>query len=320
MENGSSKSLFTLLAIVIFGIFLSLSYWMFQEELTNVLASVMEKTSETTSIKLENNGQFSTELKYFKYTVINSKEIKITEYDKNGGSEVIIPAFIDGLPVTTIASEAFNNKGLVAVTLPETLVTLESGTTSFIGAFSNNNLTELKLPTSLKIIGNNAFINNKIKVLKIPDNVLTIGVAAFRENELTSVSIGKGLSNLSWGLFYSNNLTSITIPSNITKINAGALNSNKLSEVNLPETLLSIDDHAFSCNLLTEFTVPKSVTSLGIGFVDRNTTLKKLYIPISLQALIISNQRIVTNLLVYNNTTKVYDSITFYGSDIINYY
>ena len=42
METGSNKSLFTLLAVVIFGVFLSLSYWMFQDELTNVLGSVLE--------------------------------------------------------------------------------------------------------------------------------------------------------------------------------------------------------------------------------------------------------------------------------------
>ena len=47
METGSNKSLFTLIAVVIFGIFLSLSYWLFQDELKNVLADVMDKTSES---------------------------------------------------------------------------------------------------------------------------------------------------------------------------------------------------------------------------------------------------------------------------------
>lgn len=31
METGSNKSLFTYVAVVIFGIFLSLSYWLFQD-------------------------------------------------------------------------------------------------------------------------------------------------------------------------------------------------------------------------------------------------------------------------------------------------
>ena len=47
METGSNKSLFTLIAVVIFGIFLSLSYWLFKDELTSVLGSVIDKTSES---------------------------------------------------------------------------------------------------------------------------------------------------------------------------------------------------------------------------------------------------------------------------------
>ena len=39
MESGSNKSLFTLIAVVVFGIFLSLSYWMFQDEFKGVLAN-----------------------------------------------------------------------------------------------------------------------------------------------------------------------------------------------------------------------------------------------------------------------------------------
>lgn len=31
METGSNKSLFTYVAVVIFGIFLGLSYWLFQD-------------------------------------------------------------------------------------------------------------------------------------------------------------------------------------------------------------------------------------------------------------------------------------------------
>lgn len=45
MDTGSNKSLFTLLAVVIFGIFLSLSYWLFQDELKDVLADVLDKSA-----------------------------------------------------------------------------------------------------------------------------------------------------------------------------------------------------------------------------------------------------------------------------------
>ena len=53
MESGSNKSLFTLLAVIVFGIFLSLSYFLFKDNLKGVLADVMNKSSVTISQKME---------------------------------------------------------------------------------------------------------------------------------------------------------------------------------------------------------------------------------------------------------------------------
>lgn len=51
MESGSNKSLYTLLAVVVFGIFLSLSYFLFQDQLKGVLADVMSKANSSMSSK-----------------------------------------------------------------------------------------------------------------------------------------------------------------------------------------------------------------------------------------------------------------------------
>lgn len=49
---GSNKSLYTLIAVVVFGIFLSLSYFLFQDSLKGVLADVLNKTSQSAETKL----------------------------------------------------------------------------------------------------------------------------------------------------------------------------------------------------------------------------------------------------------------------------
>ena len=54
MEKGSNKSLFTLVAVVIFGIFLSLSYWLFSDEMKSVLADVMDNAADSTSQQISN--------------------------------------------------------------------------------------------------------------------------------------------------------------------------------------------------------------------------------------------------------------------------
>lgn len=45
MDNASNNGLYTLIAIVVFGIFLSLSYWLFQDQMKSVLAGVMGDVS-----------------------------------------------------------------------------------------------------------------------------------------------------------------------------------------------------------------------------------------------------------------------------------
>ena len=43
MDDGANKALFVLIAVVIFGIFLAIAYWMFQDEFKKILAGVMTK-------------------------------------------------------------------------------------------------------------------------------------------------------------------------------------------------------------------------------------------------------------------------------------
>lgn len=51
MDRGTNKGLFTLITVVIFGIFLSISYWLFQDSLKGVLADVLDKTSQSVDSK-----------------------------------------------------------------------------------------------------------------------------------------------------------------------------------------------------------------------------------------------------------------------------
>ena len=52
MESGSNKALYTLLAVIVFGIFLSLSYFLFKDNLKGILSNVTVKSGQSTSKKL----------------------------------------------------------------------------------------------------------------------------------------------------------------------------------------------------------------------------------------------------------------------------
>ena len=86
MDTGSNKSLFTLIAVVIFGIFLSLSYWMFQDELKNVLADVMGNvTTEVDETVIGGNTLPLGELDFFPLSTSTYSHINgVFEYSSTG--------------------------------------------------------------------------------------------------------------------------------------------------------------------------------------------------------------------------------------------
>ena len=55
MTNGSSQGLFVVVAVVIFGIFVAISYTLFRDQLTPSLASIFGDSLEQTSEKLDGN-------------------------------------------------------------------------------------------------------------------------------------------------------------------------------------------------------------------------------------------------------------------------
>lgn len=108
----------------------------------------------------------------------------ITNYDKAGGLDVVIPSMIDGVTVTSIGYRAFSAKGLTSVTIPDSVKTIE------YNAFTNNQLISIVIGDQVTSIGEYAFNENRLTTVTIPSSVITIGNGAFYGNELTSITIG----------------------------------------------------------------------------------------------------------------------------------
>ena len=182
MDNASNKGLYTLIAVVVFGIFLSLSYFLFQDQMKSVIATVLDKTSQSVDRKLYSNLESTSP--YFFGTVITAQgTLTITSYDTSGGLAIIIPSEINGIPVTAIATDAFKNKGLTSVEIPNSVTSIG------YAAFLNNQLTSVVIPNSVTSIGNSAFYNNKLTSVEIPNSVTSIGNSAFYNNPLTSARV-----------------------------------------------------------------------------------------------------------------------------------
>lgn len=233
IDTGSNKSLFTMIAVVVFGIFLSLSYWLFQDQIHNVLASVTGGVKSGTVVTMGEtlDGNYNLGANDVSAVVVPNAESDfyftastgtITGY-KGTRKDVVIPSTINGISVKDIGSRAFMSKGLTSVVIPSSVIWIR------YEAFYYNVLASVSLSEGLVSIAHHAFSENAITTLVIPNSVTSIGDAAFRHNKLTNLTLGTGVTIFESWTFEYNQLTSVTIPSNVTSLGFATFRYNPLT-------------------------------------------------------------------------------------------
>ena len=163
--------------------------------------------------------------------------------------------------------------------------------------------TFVKIPDTVKAIGDNAFKNNDmIRNIYIPDSVTSIGENAFYDcDQLTSVFIPDSVTSVGSSCFYScNNLTYAKLPQNmdvvssnmfyeckkletvvfgmnVTEIGAWAFYNCSQLKVDLPGNIVKIGVGTFeNCKSLTEITIPKSLTECDWRIFSGCSNLKTI--------------------------------------------
>ena len=168
--------------------------------------------------------------------------IEISGCDESA-EKVVIPSEIDGVPVTSIGDEAFQEC---------------------------TRLTSITIPDSVTSIGGLAFqACIRLTSITIPDSVTSIGYDAFASClALTSITIPDSVTNIEGGAFrWCSGLTSIIVPSNVTSIGDYVFyGCSGLASVTIPNSVTSIGNSAFyGCSGLTSITIPDSVTNIGLA-------------------------------------------------------
>ena len=121
------------------------------------------------------------------YFTFDSTTGTITGYDITGGLDVVIPSTIGGVAVEHIGIDAFLEKYLTSVIIPDSVLS----------------------------IGPCAFRKNLLTSVTIPDSVTSIDFRAFSTNQLTSVTIGNSVTSISYEVFAYNPLSTVTIGANV---------------------------------------------------------------------------------------------------------
>jgi len=126
----------------------------------------------------------------------NTNGITITSYKRNR-RVVVIPEMLYGQKVTAIGNSAFKEKGIISVTIPNSIVTI--GSSSFAGSvFSGKE----SLSTLNEVV--------------IPDSVTSIGDRAFYKSGLIKVTIGRGVQFIDDGAFNKNKISELIILAPLT--------------------------------------------------------------------------------------------------------
>jgi hypothetical protein len=210
---------------------------------------------------------------------------------------VTIPTNINGLTVTSIGFEAFENPNLTSVTIPDSVisigeraffgctkltnVTILTGVTSIGGgAFEHCiSLTSVTIPNSVTSIGNSAFVQClSLTSVTIPNSVTTIGDYAFEEcSGLTSITIPNSVTSIGDEVFLGcSSLTSINVDAAnpaYSSMNGVLFDKPQATLLQFPEGLggsytipnsvTSVGEEAFYGSGLTSVTIPGSITSIG---------------------------------------------------------
>ena len=153
----------------------------------------------------------------------------ITGCNESAAGELVIPAEIDGVKVTSIDSGAFDDcRGLTSISIPDSVTSIgynafcDCGSLNINVDDNNKNYCDIdgvlftKDKKTLMVYAKDEIQPQYI----IPDGVTSIGDEAFGFcRSLTSVSIPDGVTSIGDGAFgWCESLTSVSIPDSVTSI------------------------------------------------------------------------------------------------------
>jgi len=199
-----------------------------------------------------------------------------TEYSVSRGSvtsgAVVIPAYYNGLPVTTILNTSFLNRtGITSIFIPATVTTIMDGSTATGAFFGCTNLESVVFGSGsqLETIGSFAFYNcRNLESIVIPANVKNIGSSAFRGcTNLESIVFENGslLETIGNNAFRGTAIASITIPGGVTSVGQNQFRGcPNLVSVFISEGVPEIGGYFFTdCTSLETIVIPASITVIG---------------------------------------------------------
>ena len=199
--------------------------------------------------------------------------VELSKY-KGKNKTVLVPAYVDGIPVTTLKSFSEDPQKIVSVIIPETVTAILSNAFAKHTALKSVILAETTIPTPYSFAKCDSLVDKNGCIVvggvlhqcpqkgavvisggitKIPKRIC-YGEFSSTTYKITSVIIPEGVTVIEDEAFYGqNSLVIVKIPSTLKVIGRSAFEDCiKLTNMNFPAQLASIGDYAFRrCKCLT---------------------------------------------------------------------
>ena len=196
----------------------------------------------------------------FEYTIENNA-VTITKYI--GTAAIVeVPAEIEGCPVTSIAKGAFGtNTVITEVKLPESVKSI--GQAAFTGC---SKLEKINLEAVTEFAPYTFLGCSSLDNVVLNDEITTLPVYMFSEcSSLSNIKLPAKLTALSNHLFDAcESLKTLDIPNSVTLIDRCAFEEAGIATLIIPASVTEIGDYAFEkCENLTSVTLGENVEKMG---------------------------------------------------------
>lgn len=167
---------------------------------------------------------------------------------------LVIPEEIDGMQVTAIGPDAFENCSLELITIPHGITTI------YGNPFRDSSKLAFDVPKdhpTLALIDGVLFSKPDKRLICFPKT----------KDSIKNYTVPEGIQIIGDHAFYGSSLSTITLPSSLVSIGTESfMYCDKISKVSIPDSVTTIGDFAFSyCDQLREINIPMSLTSIGVN-------------------------------------------------------